>query len=196
MPGTGVVTSGGDPGAIAIILVVADLATKTSVEQQLYQAANQAWANYPETEQDLVWNGVIVITPQFIQQAKAKPGQVLFAEYQPSGEFMIRARLENPSHQAIAETYASVMQKLPLPLSAEGYQTEEDKQLSLGFGLFRLGIPDFLPNLPPIVWLIIALIAGYSSYNSKKTLPKIGLAAATWVAAAKFVKTQSNKFKL
>ena len=196
MPGTGVIGTGGDRGAIAMILVVGDLANKTAGEQQLYQEANQAWASYPETEQSLIWPGVIVIVPAAIPAAKARPGQILFAEYQGNGDFMVKARLENPSSQAIYDTYVSVMQKLPLPISAEGYQPEEEKKLSLGFGLFNLNIPDFLPDLPPIVWLIIALLAGYKAYDSKKIVPRAALGAVTWLAAAKYVKTQTNNLKL
>ena len=94
------------------------------------------------------------------------------------------------------DTYYAVLTKKGLPAEAELFQPDEEKKLGLGFGLIDINIPDFLPNLSPLLWLLIAAGAAYGTYQAKPITSKIAFGAATWIASAKFVKTNTLKFKL
>lgn len=198
MPTGGQITTGGKVGQIAALAVIADLDNPTAQESQIRQVANLAWYSVFGDPALPVWeSGIISIQPGILPtQAKAKPGQIIFAEYKGGTSWEIRARLQWPSQQAATETYLAVLQNLQLPASADQFQPVEDKKLSIGLGLFNLWIPDFLPNLPPIVWLLIALFSGYSTYRSKKIVPRIAYGAVTWIAAAKFVQSNQKNIKL
>jgi hypothetical protein len=196
MPG-GVVLSG-TPGQIAQIVIVGSQAGRTAQESALIAAANQAWFALPADMDLPIWpdGAAVVEAGVFPKSANVRPGQVLYAQYKDGGNWEIRARLEWPSMVAMKDTYLAVLLNQNLPATGEEFQPEEDKKLSLGLGLFNLWIPDFLPNLPPLVWLLIALLSGYGAYEKKKIVPRVALGAVAWIAAAKFIQSNQKNIRL
>lgn len=125
----------------------------------------------------------------------SQPGDVVFLEWKGQSDYQLIGSLHFPSRMESLNVFNALLSGANLPVSAEGFSLGGNS-LPIGLGLFRLNIPDFLPNFPPMVWLIVALFSGYTAYNSRKTGPQIAWAAATWLAAAKFLKTQSKNIKL
>jgi hypothetical protein len=196
--GNGTVIGLGKPGDIVMMVVVNQVAVLSAAESALVQAANTAWFNQPTTIALPMWpDGIIKVEAKVLEKANAKPMQVLFAEYKGGNDFEIITRLNNPPMPVMRDTYTAVMTRQNLPAESDQFTPEEDKKLSLGLGLFNLfSIPDFLPNLHPLIWLAIAMGAGYGTYKRKPIYEKAAFGAVAWIAAAKFVKTNTLKIKL
>lgn len=197
MPDGNIIISG-NVGDIAQLVVVSSVAAPTAQEKALTIDANSAWFALPGDLPLPIWpDGAVKIEPAVLPpSANAQPGQVIYAEYKGGSSWEIVARLQWPTLQAMKETYLAVLQKQPLPTGAQEFATEEQKTLPLGLGLIDWRIPDFLPNLPPAVWILLAIAAGLTAYRGKKTPTRLAAGAVAWIAAAKFVKTQKQKISL
>lgn len=194
----GNIISSGNIGDIIQLVVVQTVFAPTAQENALVADANQAWFSIPGNVSFPIWpDGAVKIAASALPpNAKAKPGQVIYAEYKGGSEWEIIARLQWPTLQAMQETYLAVLQKQPLPAGADQFVTEEQKTLPIGLGLINWKIPDLLPNLPPAIWILITIAAGLTAYRTKKTYTKIAAGSLAWLAAAKFVKTQKQKITL
>lgn len=124
----------------------------------------------------------------------SQPGQVVFLEWKGEDNYEVVSRLNWPSHQKIKEVWNLILSG---PLDGDGMKmVAAGNNIPLGLGLINLNVPDFLPNLPPLVWLLVALFSGYGAYQQKKITHKIGLGLATWLAASKFIQAQQKNIKL
>jgi hypothetical protein len=80
--GNGEVIQGGKPGDIVMLVVVEKTSILTVAESALYSNANTAWFQQPTNEVLPMWlDGVVLIEAATLAKAKAKPMQVLYAEY-------------------------------------------------------------------------------------------------------------------
>jgi len=133
-----------------------------------------------------------VVTPVKIPNSSA--GDVIFLEWLGGDQYQVITRLSYPGFAKIKEVWEVILSG---PLDGDGAKiVTYGSNLPMGLGLIRLNIPDFLPNLPPLVWLLIALLAGAGAYTNKKIFPRVALGAVTWIAAAKFVQTTQKNIKL
>jgi len=137
------------------------------------------------------------VIPAAIPESKA--GDVVFLEYKGGTSFEVVGSLTNfPTQDRIRNAYLAILNAPLHP--GEGAQLFDTtgNNLPLGLGLIHLpfNFPDFLPNLPAILWLLIALYTGYSAYNTRRPAARIAWGAAAWLAAAKYVKTQKQNIKL
>lgn len=186
---------------IAMAVVVDDVETYlqnpnlASLSDRVLQVQGSVTAPNPDY-------AVMSLPPKAVEPVKipnSKVGDVVFLYQLSDTQYEFVASISNyPGYERIKHAYLALLSGPIHPSDGTQFFDTTGSNLPLGLGLIHLpfNIPDFLPNLPAMVWLVIALVSGYSAYNSKNILPKIGLSAVTWLAAAKFVKTQTNNLKL
>lgn len=126
------------------------------------------------------------------------PGDVYFLEWQSGETFKVLGKQHFPTQEQVRRTFQRLLDG-PIPQGEAEEFFMGGNNLPVGLGIFswNLNIPDFLPNFPPAVWWIIAIVSGYQAYNQKKTLGKVALGAVTWLALAKAIKSsQMQNIKL
>lgn len=179
----------------AIALVVDNLDTYLQMPQLAQLAENVIQVTTAAPAPNPGYAGFF--QPKVVTTAKipgSKPGQVVFLEHMGGEQYETISRLNYPTRAQIQQVWNLLLSG---PLDGSGRAlVEAGNSMPLGLGLIDLNIPDFLPRLPALVWLLLALGAGFGAYKSKKIYPRIAYGAAAWLAASKFIQSQQSKVQL
>jgi hypothetical protein len=130
--------------------------------------------------------------PTQLQLAENDLPAVIFIETRPDGQqYTINrltggptsAQIKSAYQYALNQVYGDGDGNLPTP--------NEQTGLPLGLGILDINIPDFLPDLPAEVYLLIALVAGYQATKTKGIM-RIIMVSVAWMAMAKIKKLATS----